>query len=191
MFVYVYFNDTLIVTCLSVSCHTQAVHTLVVDPVDDLDSWLEWVTLCRKEKKYVLCKNILKRLGSRIVDEHVDVPTNLSAAAAGSRIGSSRMRNGVLTGGGITTSAINNALNTSTSGFGTSLTQNFTNPSSSLAVPYTMNPTVSSGGGTANRPRGGAVRTSVRLNSDFKQNSTSNRVLFSSCKYLWDTGMTN
>lgn len=150
-----------------------------MDPVEDLDSWLEWVTLCRKEKKYVLCKNILKRLGSRIVDEHVEVP--VSTSATGSRVGSSRLRAGVLT-----TSTITNALNSSTSGFGTTLSQNFTNPSSGLAVPFTMNPTVS--GGPSSRPKGTAVRTSVRLNSDFKQNSTSNRVLFASCKYLWDTG---
>lgn len=42
----------------------QAVHTLVVEPTEDLDSWLELVTLCRKEGMFSLCGNLLRRLGA-------------------------------------------------------------------------------------------------------------------------------
>mmetsp|Transcript_26418 Transcript_26418/g.39200 ORF Transcript_26418/g.39200 Transcript_26418/m.39200 type:complete len:2632 (+) Transcript_26418:19-7914(+) len=40
-----------------------AVHTLLVDPKDDLDSWLDLVSICRKEGMLALCANILKRMG--------------------------------------------------------------------------------------------------------------------------------
>ena len=40
------------------------VHTLLVDPKDDLDSWLDLVSICRKEGMLFLCENILKRLGA-------------------------------------------------------------------------------------------------------------------------------
>ena len=41
-------------------------HTLLVEPKDDLDSWLELVTLCRKEGMLFLCENILRRLGAPV-----------------------------------------------------------------------------------------------------------------------------
>jgi len=41
-----------------------AVHTLVTEPTEDLDSWLELVTLCRKERMHSLCENILRKLGA-------------------------------------------------------------------------------------------------------------------------------
>ena len=44
----------------------QAVHTLVADPTEDLDSWLELVTLCRKENMFSLCENLLRQLGGTI-----------------------------------------------------------------------------------------------------------------------------
>eukprot|EP01038_Epipyxis_sp_PR26KG_P011143 gene11143-14952_t len=40
-----------------------AVHTLVAEPSEDLDSWLELVTLCRKDGMFSLCENILLNLG--------------------------------------------------------------------------------------------------------------------------------
>jgi len=43
-----------------------AVHTLVADPQEDLDSWIELVTLCRKEGMFTLCSNILRKLGAPI-----------------------------------------------------------------------------------------------------------------------------
>ncbi len=43
-----------------------AVHTLVAEPTEDLDSWLELVTLCRKENMFPLCENILRTLGAKI-----------------------------------------------------------------------------------------------------------------------------
>jgi serine/threonine-protein kinase mTOR len=46
----------------------QAVHTLLVDPKDDLESWLELVRICRKENMLALCENVLKRLGA---PEHI------------------------------------------------------------------------------------------------------------------------
>jgi hypothetical protein len=42
----------------------KAVHMLVVDPKDDLDNWIDMITLCRKEGKFRLCGNILRRLGA-------------------------------------------------------------------------------------------------------------------------------
>jgi serine/threonine-protein kinase mTOR len=42
----------------------QAVHTLLVNPREDLDSWLELVNICRKEGMLALCSNVLKRLGA-------------------------------------------------------------------------------------------------------------------------------
>ena len=44
----------------------QAVRTLVADPTEDLDSWLELVTLCRKENMFSLCENLLRQLGAPI-----------------------------------------------------------------------------------------------------------------------------
>ena len=41
-----------------------AVRTLVAEPTDDLDNWLEMVTLCRKEGKFSLCENLLRQLGA-------------------------------------------------------------------------------------------------------------------------------
>lgn len=41
-----------------------SVHTLVAEPVEDLDSWLELVSLCRKEGMFSLCSNILRKLGA-------------------------------------------------------------------------------------------------------------------------------
>jgi FAT domain len=43
-----------------------AVRTLVADPTEDLDSWLELVTLCRKENMFSLCENLLRQLGAPI-----------------------------------------------------------------------------------------------------------------------------
>jgi FKBP12-rapamycin complex-associated protein len=47
------------------------VHTLLVDPKDDLDSWLELVSICRKEGMLFLCENILKRLGATEILQNV------------------------------------------------------------------------------------------------------------------------
>lgn len=44
--------------------HILAVHTLVADPLEDLDSWLQFVSLCRKNGYYSLCENTLRRLGA-------------------------------------------------------------------------------------------------------------------------------
>jgi FAT domain len=38
----------------------------VADPTEDLDSWLELVTLCRKENMFSLCENLLRQLGAPI-----------------------------------------------------------------------------------------------------------------------------
>ena len=43
----------------------------MVDPIEDLESWLELTTLCRKESMYSLCGNLLKRLGAPINVEPV------------------------------------------------------------------------------------------------------------------------
>lgn len=39
-------------------------HTLVAEPEEDLDSWIELVTLCRKEGAHSLCANLLRKLGA-------------------------------------------------------------------------------------------------------------------------------
>lgn len=39
-------------------------HTLVAEPTEDLESWLELVTLCRKEGMFSLCSNLLRKLGA-------------------------------------------------------------------------------------------------------------------------------
>jgi len=44
-----------------------AVHTLVAAPTEDLDSWLDLVTMCRKEGMHVLCENLLRQLGAPIM----------------------------------------------------------------------------------------------------------------------------
>ena len=38
----------------------------MADPTEDLDSWLELVTLCRKENMFSLCENLLRQLGAPI-----------------------------------------------------------------------------------------------------------------------------
>jgi phosphatidylinositol kinase/protein kinase (PI-3 family) len=43
------------------------VHTLVTEPTEDLDSWLELVTLCRKERMHSLCENILRKIGAPLL----------------------------------------------------------------------------------------------------------------------------
>lgn len=43
-----------------------AIHSLVAEPIEDLDSWLELVTLCRKEEMFSLCENVLRNLGAPI-----------------------------------------------------------------------------------------------------------------------------
>lgn len=52
-------------------------HTLVTEPTEDLDSWLELVTLCRKERMHSLCENILRKLGAPLLQrkgsEQIDV----------------------------------------------------------------------------------------------------------------------
>ena len=45
----------------------MAVHTLVAAPTEDLDSWLDLVTMCRKEGMHVLCENLLRQLGAPIM----------------------------------------------------------------------------------------------------------------------------
>ena len=46
-----------------------AVHTMVIDPKDDLESWLKLASLCREEGRMKLCQNILLRLdGPRLVN---------------------------------------------------------------------------------------------------------------------------
>ena len=42
-------------------------HTLVTDPTEDLDSWLELVSLCRKERMHSLCENLLRKLGAPLL----------------------------------------------------------------------------------------------------------------------------
>ena len=51
-----------------VDVHRQilAIHSLVAEPMEDLDSWLELVTLCRKEEMFSLCENVLRNLGAPI-----------------------------------------------------------------------------------------------------------------------------
>ena len=41
-----------------------AVHTLIAEPTEDLESWLELVKLSRKEQMFSLCENLLLRLGA-------------------------------------------------------------------------------------------------------------------------------
>jgi len=53
-----------------------AVHSLVIDPIDDLDSWLELASLCRKENNLHLCRNILKQLGSPVLLATTETTTN-------------------------------------------------------------------------------------------------------------------
>ena len=43
-----------------------AVHTLVAEPSENLDAWIQLVELCRKEDMFVLCENILRRLGAKL-----------------------------------------------------------------------------------------------------------------------------
>lgn len=38
-----------------------------------MDSWLELVTLCRKERKFILCENILRRLGAPLYSDEPNV----------------------------------------------------------------------------------------------------------------------
>ena len=38
--------------------------SLVAEPIEDLDSWLELVSLCRKERMHSLCENILRKIGA-------------------------------------------------------------------------------------------------------------------------------
>lgn len=47
----------------------QAVHTLVVEPIEDLDSWLHLVHLCRKAGLENLCEKMLRRLGAVILPQ--------------------------------------------------------------------------------------------------------------------------
>lgn len=56
-----------------------AVHSLVIDPIDDLDSWLELASLCRKENNLHLCRNILKQLGSPLLLAAAENPGNTFA----------------------------------------------------------------------------------------------------------------
>jgi hypothetical protein len=44
-----------------------AVHTLIADPKDDVNSWLGLATLCRKEGMLSLCENLLRQLGAPLV----------------------------------------------------------------------------------------------------------------------------
>ena len=62
------------ITFLLIFLYVQAVHTLVADPTEDLDSWLELVTLCRKENMFSLCENLLKQLGATF-------PTKISSTS--------------------------------------------------------------------------------------------------------------
>lgn len=55
-----------------------AVHTLVAEPAENLDSWLELVTLCRKEGMYSLCENILRRLGAPVDPKPTQSPAESS-----------------------------------------------------------------------------------------------------------------
>lgn len=48
---------------ISVFRQIVAVHSLVADLFEDLDSVLELVTLCRKEGMFTLCENTLRKLG--------------------------------------------------------------------------------------------------------------------------------
>jgi hypothetical protein len=57
-----------------ISRQILAVHTLVAEPTEDLDSWLELVTLCRKEHMFPLCENILRTLGAKI-EPRVNLPS--------------------------------------------------------------------------------------------------------------------
>ena len=41
-----------------------AVHTLIAEPTEDLESWLQLVKLARKEQMFSLCKSLLLRLGA-------------------------------------------------------------------------------------------------------------------------------
>lgn len=59
-----------------------AVHTLVADPQEDLDSWIELVTLCRKEGMFTLCSNILRKLGAPIPYEGTMIAATANAAAS-------------------------------------------------------------------------------------------------------------
>ena len=59
-----------------------AVHTLLVDPKDDLDSWLELVSICRKEGMLFLCENILKRLGAGEILKNIQEKTPLNFSSS-------------------------------------------------------------------------------------------------------------
>eukprot|EP01035_Chromulina_nebulosa_P017836 gene17836-23448_t len=61
---------------ISVFRQILSVHTLVAEPLEDLDSWLELVTLCRKEGMFTLCENVLKRLGAPILPRSLTTTTD-------------------------------------------------------------------------------------------------------------------
>ena len=160
-----------------------------------MDNWLEFATLCRKEKKYNLCKNVLKRLGSRVV-ETLDRNEG-SSQSSGSRPVSTRkgvgnflgtvglnssMHSGVVSGG-TAGGPMNTATTTGPGGVYSTNNSTFsTSAPSNLTVPYIFNPS------NSNR---NSVRTTINNNNNYQQNkqfSSSNQVLFASCKYLWDIG---
>ena len=45
---------------------------MVTEPLEDLDSWLELVTMCRKEGMYSLCFNLLRKLGAPLPSRKSD-----------------------------------------------------------------------------------------------------------------------
>lgn len=72
-----------------------SVRTLVAEPMEDLESWLELVTLCRKEKMFSLCENILRQLGAPlgakvipITSTSVDVSDDFKAVVNDSKVDS-------------------------------------------------------------------------------------------------------
>jgi len=58
---------------VSVYSQVLAVHTLVAEPSESLDAWIELVKLCRKEGMFTLCENILRRLGAKLPEPEAQV----------------------------------------------------------------------------------------------------------------------
>ena len=66
----------------------QAVHSLVAEPTEDLDSWLELIALSRKEGMFSICENTLRKLGAPISkdDSHNEIASSPKVAKVNNRV---------------------------------------------------------------------------------------------------------
>ena len=143
------------------------VHTLVADPREDLDSWLQFTSICRKQGFYALCESTLRRLGA------VNIPITEYSSGTAIEAHNREM------------SALNSRRNSSAASLPESLGSSTPSPALDNSPGSTPIPSTGVALFVNDSPGGSSHPPSGALHSLPAASGMHHRVALSACKYLW------